>query len=81
MNDRQFPCIDCITLPICKSRIEPCHLKDNIFLTFSSLNAIIQISNKCSLIRSYIQEGNQKSSNSVQRIISTIKYLKKEICP
>ena len=44
-KEKQIPCINCIIFPLCNGQMKQ---------TFNSRRTIIEISNKCSLVREYL---------------------------
>jgi hypothetical protein len=49
----KLPCVDCITLPICKSQVL------NIDVRYHRIHAMLVLWKKCSLIKSYTSLANK----------------------
>ena len=64
-RDEEIPCIDCITLAICRSRIMPFNHPDTY------LRAVKELTIHCSLIKEYIIVYNNETNKPIVEKIST----------
>ena len=76
---KNFPCENCITLPICKARYESLNEHDNQYYRFSAVTVIGTISDKCSLLSEYLdinKHNNESYGSSYRELRSQRKWRK-----
>lgn len=87
----KLPCIDCLTLSICRSlvderlqRLNTHRLSYNVIncseiITFMDVHIIVPLVNKCSLINSFLSEENQYFIGfNRKHLFNLLSYLNKE---
>lgn len=73
----KLPCINCITLPICKLQYQEIASREE----YSSYDARIMLESKCKLIRFFVREPKQTQTTLNNRISKLTKFMDPDYDP